>query len=52
MKRQNRERSSNSTPLMLAAFVREWGGVPVKYPKVKDDAELLEQALGRAADGM
>ena len=38
----------NST--VLAAFVREWGGVPVKYSKVKDDAELLEQALGRAAD--
>ena len=38
----------NST--VLAAFVREWGGVPVKYPKVKDDAELLKQALGRAAD--
>ena len=35
---------------MLAAFVREWGGVPVKYPKVKDDAELLKQALVRAAD--
>src|SRR5499433_928531 len=27
----------NST--VLAAFVREWGGVPVKYPKVKDDGE-------------
>ena len=26
------------------------GWVPVKYSKVKDDAELLEQALGRAAD--
>ena len=38
----------NST--VLAAFVREWGGVAVKYPKVKDDAELLKQALGRAAD--
>jgi putative molybdopterin biosynthesis protein len=37
----------NST--VLAAFVREWGGVAVKYPKVKDDAELLEQALRRAA---
>jgi len=38
----------NST--VLAAFVREWGGVPVKYPKVKDDGELLKQALGRAAN--
>jgi putative molybdopterin biosynthesis protein len=37
----------NST--VLAAFVREWGGVPVKYPKVKDDADALHQALGRAA---
>ena len=37
----------NST--ILAAFVREWGGVPVKYPKVRDDAGLLEQALRRAA---
>ena len=24
--------------------------MPVKYPKVKDDAELLKQALGRAAN--
>ena len=38
----------NST--MLAAFVREWGGVPVKYPKVRDDVELLKQALVRAVD--
>ena len=37
----------NST--VLAAFVREWGGVAVKYPKVKDDAELLGKALRRAA---
>ena len=37
----------NST--VLAAFVREWGGTPVKYPKVGDDAELLGQALRRAA---
>jgi putative molybdopterin biosynthesis protein len=37
----------NST--VLAAFVREWGGVPVKYPKVKDDADALHQALRRAA---
>ena len=37
----------NST--VLAAFVREWGGVPVRYPKVRDDAELLRRALVRAA---
>jgi putative molybdopterin biosynthesis protein len=34
---------------VLAAFVREWGGTPVKYPKVRDDPELLRQALRRAA---
>ena len=38
----------NST--VLAAFVQEWGGVPIKYPKVKDDADLLERALHRAAE--
>ena len=38
----------NST--VLAAFVREWGGVPVKYPKVRDDAGLLKQALCQAAE--
>jgi putative molybdopterin biosynthesis protein len=38
----------NST--VLAAFVREWGGVPVRYPKVRDDAEMLRLALVRAAD--
>jgi putative molybdopterin biosynthesis protein len=37
----------NST--ILAAFVREWGGAAVKYPKVKDDPELLRQALRHAA---
>jgi putative molybdopterin biosynthesis protein len=35
---------------VLAAFVTEWGGKPVRYPKVKDDAELLRQALRRAAE--
>src|SRR5262249_53969217 len=38
----------NST--VLAAFVREWGGVPVKYPKVKDEGELLREAWGGGAD--
>ena len=37
----------NST--VLAAFVREWGGTPIKYPRTKDQAELLEQAVRRAA---
>jgi len=38
----------NST--VLAAFVREWGGMPVKFPKVADDPELLREALRRAAE--
>jgi putative molybdopterin biosynthesis protein len=38
----------NST--VLSAFVREWGGVPVKFPMVRDDAELLRQAIRRAAE--
>ena len=33
----------NST--VLAAFVREWGATPIKYPRVKDRSELLEQAV-------
>jgi putative molybdopterin biosynthesis protein len=37
----------NST--VLAAFVREWGGAPVKYPRTKDDSDLLKAALLRAA---
>ncbi|HET9916636.1 MAG TPA: molybdopterin-binding protein, partial [Candidatus Binatia bacterium] len=37
----------NST--VLAAFVREWGGVPVKYPRARDDERLLRAALERAA---
>ena len=37
----------NST--ILAAFVREWGGVPVNYPTVRDDVELLKQAQLRGA---
>ncbi|HSF57627.1 MAG TPA: molybdopterin biosynthesis protein [Candidatus Binatia bacterium] len=38
----------NST--VLAAFVSEWGGLPVKYPKVRDDPEALKEALRRAAE--
>jgi putative molybdopterin biosynthesis protein len=38
----------NST--VLAAFVREWGGTPIKYPRVRDESELLQRAVRRAAD--
>jgi putative molybdopterin biosynthesis protein len=38
----------NST--MLAAFVREWGGEPIRYPRAKDDSVVLSAALQRAAD--
>jgi len=38
----------NST--VLAAFVREWGGTPVRYPRAKDDSILLKAALLRAAE--
>jgi putative molybdopterin biosynthesis protein len=38
----------NST--VLAAFVREWGGTPVKYPRAKDDAALIKAALQLAID--
>ena len=38
----------NST--VLAAFVREWGGAPVRYPRAKDDAALLKAALLRALE--
>ena len=37
----------NST--VLAAFVCEWGAASIKYPRVKDQSELLEQAVRRAA---
>jgi putative molybdopterin biosynthesis protein len=36
----------NST--VLAAFVREWGATPIKYPRAKDEAGLLEEAVRRA----
>ena len=38
----------NST--VLAAFIREWGGTPVKYPRARDDFALLTQAVQRAVD--
>jgi putative molybdopterin biosynthesis protein len=37
----------NST--VLAAFVREWGGAPVKYPRARDDLTALRNAVGQAA---
>jgi putative molybdopterin biosynthesis protein len=38
----------NST--VLAAFVQEWGGCPVKSPRVGDDRKLLGAALRRALE--
>jgi putative molybdopterin biosynthesis protein len=38
----------NST--VLAAFVREWGGTPIKYRRAPDDLEALSQAIRRAAE--
>jgi molybdopterin molybdotransferase/putative molybdopterin biosynthesis protein len=38
----------NST--VLAAFIREWGGTPVKYPRARDDFALLTQAVQRAVE--
>jgi putative molybdopterin biosynthesis protein len=36
----------NST--VLAAFVREWGGAPVRYPRARDDLTVLRSAVERA----
>jgi len=36
----------NST--ILAAFIREWGGTPMKYPRARDDFAILEQAVRQA----
>jgi putative molybdopterin biosynthesis protein len=38
----------NST--VLAGFVREWGGAPVKYPRARDDGAEIGVALRRALD--
>ena len=38
----------NST--VLASFVREWGGAPIKYPRARDDMSALMQAVRRAAE--
>lgn len=38
----------NST--VLAAFIREWGGAPIKYPRARDDLTVLDGALRRALD--
>jgi putative molybdopterin biosynthesis protein len=35
---------------VLGAFVREWGGAPVRYPRARDDLAVLESALRRAAE--
>ena len=35
---------------VLAAFVQEWGGEPIKLPKVGDDLTRLKQALHRAVE--
>jgi putative molybdopterin biosynthesis protein len=37
----------NST--VLAAFVREWGGTAVKYPRARDDVGILTETIRRAA---
>lgn len=37
----------NST--VLAAFVREWGGTPIKYTRARDDMGALMQAVRHAA---
>jgi molybdopterin molybdotransferase/putative molybdopterin biosynthesis protein len=33
---------------MLAALIAEWGGLPVRYPPVRDDLGALLEATGRA----
>jgi putative molybdopterin biosynthesis protein len=38
----------NST--VLGAFVREWGGMPIKYPRARDDVGSLSQAVRGAAE--
>jgi putative molybdopterin biosynthesis protein len=38
----------NST--VLASFVREWGGAPIKYSRARDDMSALLQAVRRAAE--
>lgn len=34
---------------VLAAFVREWGGAPKKYPRARDDLAALKEAVRQAA---
>lgn len=34
---------------VLAAFVREWGGAPKKYPRARDELAALKQAVRQAA---
>lgn len=33
---------------LVASLVRKWGGSPVVYPIIKDDMDLIEQAVSRA----
>ena len=35
---------------MIAAFVQEWGGAPVRLPPVVDDPEILQQRLTQALE--
>ena len=35
---------------MIAAFVQEWGGAPVRLPPVVDDPEILRQRLTQALE--
>jgi putative molybdopterin biosynthesis protein len=35
---------------VLAAFVREWGGTPIRYSRARDDFADLQAALRRAAE--
>ncbi len=34
---------------VLAAFVQEWGGIPRRLPRVRDDLAVVTQALAQAA---
>jgi putative molybdopterin biosynthesis protein len=37
--------------LVLASQVREWGGIPTRYPIVRDDFELIKKTVSEAAAG-
>ncbi|HHU76419.1 MAG TPA: molybdopterin biosynthesis protein [Firmicutes bacterium] len=40
----------DSNSAVFAAFVDDWGGVPRKLPILRDDFQLLENALSQAAE--